>query len=98
MQSLVPYSEGDTLWFSHSGPEHLVVGHSDSISAPGLLADALHLGAAGGCEAMLTFGRHFIESSGELVYVDDDNTKGGFGFNLVRSRTSANDWRQTDCQ
>ncbi len=28
-------------------------------------ADALHLGAAAGCEAMLTFDRHFIEAAGD---------------------------------
>ena len=28
-------------------------------------ADALHLGAAAGCEAMLTFDRRFIEAAGD---------------------------------
>ena len=40
-QSLVPYTRSDSLWFSHPREEQLVVGDSDSIPAPGKLADKL---------------------------------------------------------
>ena len=40
-ESLVPHVKRNTLWFPHSGPEQLVVGGSDSISAPNGLGDSL---------------------------------------------------------
>ena len=40
-ESLVPYIKENALWFLHSGEEKLVVGRSDSTSAPGELSDQL---------------------------------------------------------
>ena len=40
-KSLVPYVQEDSLWFTHAGEEKLVVGQSDSTSAPGGLPDSL---------------------------------------------------------
>ena len=40
-RSLVPHDELDSLWFRHSGEEKLVVGHTDSIPAPDMLARKL---------------------------------------------------------
>ena len=40
-KSLVPYVKENSLWFSHSGEEKLVVGQSDSTPAPGELPNKL---------------------------------------------------------
>ena len=40
-KSLVPYVKENSLWFLHRGEEKLVVGQSDSTSAPGELPDKL---------------------------------------------------------
>ena len=40
-KSLVPYAKKNSLWFTHSGDEKLVVGKSDSTPAPGELLDKL---------------------------------------------------------
>ena len=40
-KSLVPYVKENSLWFSHSGEEKLVVGTTDSTPAPGALSDRL---------------------------------------------------------
>ena len=40
-KSLVPYVKENSLWFSHSGEEKLVVGTTDSTPAPGELSDRL---------------------------------------------------------
>ena len=40
-KALVPYVKENSLWFSHSGEEKLVVGTTDSTPAPGELSDRL---------------------------------------------------------
>jgi len=55
-KSLAPYARKDALWFSHHGEEKLVVGQSDSISAPEKLSEQLALRSGSQDRRMIIYG------------------------------------------